>query len=196
LTCSSSASAPSNTHRPENRAMSPVSHIDFAALTLLEALDLAILIEDEARERYLEFAEQLETHHTEESAQFFSFMASNEEKHHRELAARRKALFGDAPVTVSRSQIFDIEAPELSEVAVFMSPRDALLVAQRAETKAYAFFASAVIHVDNAEVKALFSELAQEEIEHQALVQAELDKLPADDGFAASDFADGPVEQD
>ena len=32
--------------------------IDFATLSLVDALDLAILTEDEARERYEEFADQ------------------------------------------------------------------------------------------------------------------------------------------
>ena len=42
--------------------------IDFASLTLQDALDLAILIEEEAKERYEEFAENLSLHHTPEAA--------------------------------------------------------------------------------------------------------------------------------
>ena len=34
--------------------------IDFATLTLMDTLDLAILIEEEARDRYQEFVEQLQ----------------------------------------------------------------------------------------------------------------------------------------
>ena len=60
--------------------------VDFASLDLKDALDLAIMIEDEARERYEEFAEQMEAHHTPEAARFFRFMSSNEEKHRAELA--------------------------------------------------------------------------------------------------------------
>src|SRR5206468_1401602 len=59
--------------------------IDFAALSLKDALDLAVLIEEEAKERYEDLAEQMELHHTPEAARFFRFMASNEEKHHAEL---------------------------------------------------------------------------------------------------------------
>jgi len=33
--------------------------IDFASLSLKDALDLAVLVEEEARERYEEFADQM-----------------------------------------------------------------------------------------------------------------------------------------
>ncbi len=42
--------------------------IDYATLTLKDALDLAILIEDEARDRYTEFVDQMEIHHTPDSS--------------------------------------------------------------------------------------------------------------------------------
>ena len=47
--------------------MSPPVAIDFAALSLQDALDLAILIEEEAQERYLEFVDQMQQHHTPEA---------------------------------------------------------------------------------------------------------------------------------
>lgn len=40
------------------------SGIDFATLSTQDALDLAILIEEEAEERYREFAHHMEVHHT------------------------------------------------------------------------------------------------------------------------------------
>ena len=36
--------------------------IDFQTLSLMDALDLAILIEDEAQERYEDFAAQMDQH--------------------------------------------------------------------------------------------------------------------------------------
>ena len=56
--------------------MATVFGIDFSALTLKDALDLAILIEEEARERYEDFADQMEQHHTPEAGRFFRFMAA------------------------------------------------------------------------------------------------------------------------
>jgi rubrerythrin len=170
--------------------------MDFATITLRDALDLAILIEEEARDRYLEFTDQLEVHHTEESGRFFRFMASNEEKHRVELTERRMALFGDEPSTVSRSQLFDVEAPAPGEARMFMSPRAALLTALEAEKRAHSFFTGALTGVKDAQVQALFRELAAEETEHLSLVEAELGKLPPEDVFTTDDFADDAVEQD
>ncbi|HET9315886.1 MAG TPA: ferritin family protein, partial [Vicinamibacteria bacterium] len=72
-------------------------NIDLSGLSLKDALDLATLIEEEAHERYLELADQMEKHRTPEAARFFRFMAENEAKHGAELAQRRVSLFGDAP---------------------------------------------------------------------------------------------------
>ena len=63
--------------------------IDFTALSLKDALDLAVLIEEEAKERYEELAAQMEQHHTPAPAHFFRFMAGNEAKHRAQLSVRR-----------------------------------------------------------------------------------------------------------
>lgn len=168
--------------------------IDFSKLSLKDALDLAILIEDEARERYEEFVDQLELHHTSEAANFFRHMAVNETKHGEELAIRRKARFGDEPRTVTRAMLWDVEAPEYDQARVFMSARHAMEVALDAETKAHDFFAGALPHVTDPEVRELFEELRQEEIEHQQLVNAHLAKLPPDT-VNPEDYADEPVSQ-
>jgi len=167
--------------------------IDFSRLSLKDALDLAVLVEEEARDRYVEFAEQMEVHHTPEAARFFRFMSGNEEKHRAELAERRRELFGDEPSSVSPTMLFDVEAPEYDEARVFMTARQALGSAMRSERKAHAFFVGALEVVQDADVRALFEELREEEVEHQRLVQVELDRLPPDPDLAADDFADEPV---
>ncbi len=169
--------------------------IDFSRLSLQDALDLAILIEEEAEERYQEFAQQMETHHTPEAAQFFHHMAGNESKHGSELAARRKALFANAPRKVDRAMLFDVEAPDYDEARAFMTPRQAMQAALKSEEKAYDFFVAALPSVQNAEVKALFAELRDEEVVHQKLVRAELDRLPPDSDVRPDDFEDEPVAQ-
>jgi rubrerythrin len=169
--------------------------LDFASLSLVDALDLAILIEDEARERYEEFADQMELHHTEEAARFFRVMAINETKHGTELAERRNRLFPDTPRTVTREMIWDVEAPGFDEARAFMTARESMRVALQAEIKAHDFFAAALPHVADAEVKALFAELRDEEVEHQELVSRAMDKLPADRDIDPDDYADEPVSQ-
>ncbi len=64
--------------------------VDLSSLDLRDALDLASLIEEEAKERYDELAHQMETQHTTEAAAFFRFMEKNEARHGAELAERRK----------------------------------------------------------------------------------------------------------
>ncbi len=53
-------------------------YIDFSSISLRDTLDPATAIEEEAQERYEEFAEQLEAHHSPEVAKFFRFMSENE----------------------------------------------------------------------------------------------------------------------
>jgi rubrerythrin len=171
------------------------SGIDFSRLTLKDALDLAILVEEEAQERYEEMAHQMASHDTPEAANFFVFMAENEARHGAELSKRRQELFGGAPCGVSRAMLFDVEAPDYDEARAFMTPRQAMQSALRSETKAHAFFVAALPAIRDAEVKRLFEELRDEEVHHQALVRKELAKLPADPGVAPEDFADEPVAQ-
>jgi rubrerythrin len=170
-------------------------NIEFERLSLQDALDLAIMIEEEAAERYEELAAQMEVHHTPEAAEFFKFMVINETKHGQELSDRRKQLFGDAPRNVDASMVWEVEAPEYEKVRVFMTAQDALNVALQSEEKAYKFFVSAIKHVADKDVLTLFEELKQEEIEHQELVKKEMAKLTSDAKVDVSDYADEPVGQ-
>ncbi|HCZ33734.1 MAG TPA: rubrerythrin [Holophagaceae bacterium] len=171
------------------------TRIDFANLSLMDALDLAVLIEEEAKERYEEFAAQMEQHRTPDAAAFFRLMAINEAKHGQELAARRAELFDDAPRSVSRAMIFDVEAPDYDAARAFMSPRKAMKAALASEVKAYAFFVAALPALQDADVRALFEELRDEEIYHQELVKTQLAKLPPDSGLSDEDFVDEPTAQ-
>jgi len=157
--------------------------MDYAKLSLMDALDLAILVEDEARERYEEFTRIVGGRYEGDAADMFRMMASYEQKHRSELAARRAELFGEAPRNVTRDALaddsfFEIEAPDRNKPRVFMSARQALEVALDSEEKAAAFFENAAKHVENAEVKALFEELHKEELQHQRLVRERLAGLP------------------
>jgi erythrin-vacuolar iron transport family protein len=169
--------------------------IDFSRLSLKDALDLAILIEDEAKERYEEFADQMDAHHTPEAATFFRFMAENEAKHGEDLSLRRTHLFRDEPRNVSRASLFDVEAPDYDEARAFMTPHRAMRSALHSEEKAHAFFAAALPAIHDAEVKALFEELREEEVHHQDLVKREIAKLPPEKGPAEDDLVDEPNAQ-
>ncbi|MFZ2491535.1 MAG: ferritin family protein [Thermoanaerobaculia bacterium] len=168
--------------------------IDFASLSLQDALDLAILIENEAAERYQELADQMEKHHTAAAARFFEQMVVYETKHRDELTARRRELFGDAAPHVDGSMLWEVEAPEYDKVRAFMTERQALLVALESEEKAHQFFIDALPSVADAEAKKLFEELRDEEVVHRNLVQSALDATPADSETDDA-LVDDPVAQ-
>lgn len=169
--------------------------IDFTNLSLMDALDLAILIEEEAGDRYIEFAEEMDQHRCPDIARFFRYMAENESKHGRALINRRTRLFGSAPQALTRSRIFDVEAPDYDEVRAFMSPHQAMAAALRSEEKAHEFFSKALPGLQDPDVKALFQELRDEEVEHADQVRAEMARLPPGPPFAEDEFSDPPVAQ-
>ena len=169
--------------------------IDFANLSIKDALDLAILVEEEAEERYRELADNLEFHNTKDAARFFRFMMTCEAKHGEELSAKRKELFGDQPLSVDRSLLWDVEAPGYETAKSFMTLQEALDVALAAETKAFEFFDGALPEVADPEVRELFIELRQEEVEHMQMVREQMKKVPEEDGHDPTDFADEPVAQ-
>jgi rubrerythrin len=171
------------------------AQIDFANLSLKDALDLAILIEEEAKERYEEFVDQMTLHHTPEAAEFFRAMVDNEARHQAELTTWRQSLFEDAPRMVTRSQLWDVEAPDYDQTRAFMTAREAMGVALQCEIKAYDFFAGALPHIKDSEVRSLFEELRDEEMLHQDMVLKELKKLPPDPGIDPEIFADEPTAQ-
>jgi rubrerythrin len=175
--------------------MTTMKTLDLTRLDLRDALDLAALIEEEARDRYEELAAQMESQHTAEAASFFRLMVGYEAKHGEELSVRRQELFGDAPRRVDRSLLWDVEAPGYETVRDFMTLREALNVALDAEVKAHKFFEEALKLPVADPVRKLFEELRDEEVVHQNLVGGELAKLPPDSGLSAEDYADEPVAQ-
>jgi rubrerythrin len=152
--------------------------IDVTRLSPVDALDLAILVEEESRERYEEFARIVGGRYRGDAADMFRTMAGYEARHGAELSKRRRSLYGDAPRRVSREMLYDVEAPDRGEPRVFMSARQAMEVALRAEEKAYDFFVAALQQVSDPGVKALFEDLRDEEVRHRDLVRAALEKLP------------------
>ena len=152
--------------------------LDFSKLDLMDALDLAILIEVEALERYKTFAEQLGHRFSGDAASIFQSMARNEAKHGQQLHERRREMFGDAPLRVSRTDVFDVEAPEAGAPRWNMAPLKAFQLALASEEKAYWFYDEALKHVKDSAVRELFTELRDEETEHVRMVKEAIEALP------------------
>lgn len=152
--------------------------LDFSKLNLQDALDLAVLIEKEAEDRYLLFVDQLGERYTGDAADFFGRMAQYEKHHGMAVAERRRLLFGNAPSRVTADMVEDVEAPDTGKPRPFMSTRHALNVAMESEVKAYEFFDQALPSIQDSEVRKLFEELRDEEVEHQALLKEQMKKYP------------------
>jgi rubrerythrin len=168
--------------------------IEFSNFTLRDALDLAILVDEEAEERYEELAEQLELHHTPEAASFFHRMSSEERRHVAELRRRRQQLFPEA-AGIPHARVWDAKTPDYDGVHVFMSVREAMQTALGAEEKAEAFFDAALHEAHDQEAAALFAELRDEEIRLHEQVERDLASLPPEPEARPEDFEDEPVEQ-
>jgi erythrin-vacuolar iron transport family protein len=163
------------------------TRLDYSKLTLMDALDLATLIEVEAFKRYTQFAERLGSRTDDDAASVFQSMAVNESKHGEQIAERRVALFGAETPKVKLDDIFDVEAPEFGASRQNMSPLDAYLVALSSEQKAFAFYDQALRYVDQPDVKALFEELRTEEAEHVQMIKDIIAKLPPSARIAVED---------
>jgi rubrerythrin len=169
--------------------------LDFATLDLQDALDLAILIEEEAKERYQQFQKLVGGRYRGDASDVFRLMAENEGKHHADLVARRAQLFPKAASRVDRSWFDDVEAPDRGKPRAFMGPRQALEVALESEEKAHDFFAAAIPGLKDPKAKALFTELKAEELQHKAYILKILGTLPpgpdVEEGEADEPGSDG-----
>jgi rubrerythrin len=152
--------------------------VQFEKLTLKDAIDLAISMEEEACERYQEFTHLVGGRYDGDAADMFRTMAVYERRHGAQLAARRRDLFGDAPRTLTAASLDDAEAPDRGAPRVFMSGRQALEVALASEQKAYDFFDGALRQVTDPSVRELFKELRTEEARHAKMVRERLERLP------------------
>jgi erythrin-vacuolar iron transport family protein len=153
-------------------------NIDFSTLSLQDALDLAISIEEEAKDRYDEFVRRVGGgRYAGDAADMFRTMAGFEAKHRAELALRRRDLFGFAPRRVTKEALDDVEAPDRGKPRVFMSARQAMEVALSSEEKAFDFFDQALRYVTDPDVRVLFEELRDEEQKHIGLVKQRLERL-------------------
>jgi rubrerythrin len=144
-----------------------------------ELLAHALRIEEDAEERYLALAEQMETHHNTETARLFRWFASHEAEHAREIRERMACM----PLPDIKPWDFKWEGAESPEAVDFgavrytISVREALELALGAEERALAFFGRIAELARDPEMRRWAAEFAEEEAEHVRLVKAELAKL-------------------
>ncbi|WBY03203.1 ferritin family protein [Ramlibacter tataouinensis] len=139
-----------------------------------ELMARAWLLEQEATQRYTEFAEVMETHNNREVADLFRSLAAQEAAHadhiHKRMGWARPP---DAAATVAAP-----EAPPLEEAHYLMQPWHALTIALQAEQQAHDFFAWLAQSCDDPELRRAATDLQAEEKEHIALLQSWLRRVP------------------
>jgi rubrerythrin len=158
--------------------------------TLDEFMALALLMENEAAQRYSELADAMETHNNRDVAELFRRMAAIEAKHAQKIMAEMK--WRNAPaVPIGLQSWAGFESPETTpseDVHYLMQPYQALQLALAGEQRAEQFFARLVTVAKVATVRKAARELRDEEREHVALVKAWMQKVPK----PATNWADDP----
>lgn len=158
--------------------------------TLDEFMALALLIENEAAQRYSELADAMETHNNRDVAELFRRMAAIEARHAQKIMAEMKWRHAPA-VPVALHSWAGFESPETTpseDVHYLMQPYQALQLALAAEQRAEQFFSRLVSLAKVAKVRKAARELRDEEREHVALVKDWMKKVPK----PATDWADDP----
>jgi rubrerythrin len=141
------------TSNPTQESNPMSTSLDLSKLSLMDALDLAILIEEEAHQRYKMFAAQVGGGGIE--------------------------MFGKVPMNVKLVDLYDVEAPDTGAPRRGMSTIQAFEVGLAAEQKAYDFYDGALTGITDPEVRTLFTELRDEETEHVEMLREAMAKLPA-----------------
>jgi erythrin-vacuolar iron transport family protein len=154
------------------------STMDFSRLDARAALDLAIMIEEDAQLRYEALA-RLVGGDPGGAGEVFREMAVNERKHRADLEARRGALCqADPRIEISLME-GGVERPDADDHDLPRTAREALGIALAAEKRAHAFYLEALPGLSDGGARALFEDLAQEEAEHVVRLERKLAALGA-----------------
>lgn len=151
--------------------------IDFAKVSPVGVLDIAIAAEQEAEEHYDALVQRMMRQGNGDAAAFFGRMAGLEKLHRDQVAARRLELFGDVAKDLEHRFPWSVEVPEDRASGGELSLRDALEISLAAEARAYDYYDAAIAYVTDDATEKLFVELRDAELGHKRLLQRELDRL-------------------
>ncbi|MDP6573872.1 MAG: ferritin family protein [Rhodospirillales bacterium] len=163
---------------------------DYGEFSRLEFLAHAYAIEREAEERYIELADQMETHNNPAVAEIFRKLARVEGLHALQILdqAGDRELPHIPPWEYRWRGTESPEAIDAADIHYLMTPHHALGLALKAEERALRFFSAVAASQKDAEVRKLAEEFAEDEREHVRLVKEWLVKIPE----PAEDWAEDP----
>lgn len=138
----------------------------------------AYMMENDARDRYSEFADQMEVHNNLDVAHLFRRLARIEGLHAERIM---KEMGWRTPPAPSLAWIWGhADAPEsvpVTELHYLMQPYHALQLALQCEQRAASFFSGIARSIAPKDVKRVAAEMAKEEREHVRLIQDWLHKV-------------------
>lgn len=162
--------------------------------SLKDLLAIAYQIESDAVERYNMLADQMETHNNPELVKVFRDLARAEGLHGEEI----RRLAGDFDVVSHAREIARVERMglphevEIDSAHYLMTPWHALQISLAGEKRALAYFTEIVATATDPDVKAMATELMEEEVDHVNLVNRLLHRYPPPGDSWAED-PDPPV---
>lgn len=139
---------------------------DLSQLTVSELLDVAILAEDEAAQRYGEFAEHMEAHQEPQTAALFRQIQTRELEHLRQLRVER-SHWAPEVTKVGPPNFFDpAEATPYEESRGKMTPARVYQVVLQGEERACAFYQKLTEILTDPQARKLAESLWAEELKH------------------------------
>ena len=150
----------------------PISSVD-------DFLMHAYMIELEARDRYEDLTYQMDVHNNKEASKLFHQLAQAEGKHLDEIVTRLKGREA-ATRAAWEYRWHGRESPEtadMSEIHYLMTPYHVLRIALKAEQSALEFFTAAAKETTDQGIRALATEMADEERAHVRMVEEMLETM-------------------
>ncbi len=162
-----------------------------------ELLAHAYQMELEAQERYGYLADQMEMHNNADLAKLFRELARVEGIHAGDILEQMQGMQVPQinPLDYKWSGSESPEALDMGDMHYMMTPRQALLLALKAEQNAFEFFDHLLKSTDDEDTRRFAAEFAEEEQEHVELVLKELKKHPESDERTREDM-DPPIQQE
>lgn len=143
----------------------------------------AVVLEDEAAERYEELADAMAAHRNRETEALFRRMAHHCHQHRDEAIERARTHSGGLPDLKPWEFCWpDAESPESGDMGsthYMMTPHHALGMALAAEVRAQRFYHQVAEDSDDTAITALAADFAAEEAEHVRAIERWLERTPA-----------------
>jgi rubrerythrin len=151
--------------------------VDFSRFDVMDFLDLAISVEEDAEDHYHQLASWMKGKVEPEVISFFQTMQEREAKHAEQLRRAREKKFGDTAPRHAGQVPWEVEAPDYESIGEKVSLREAYQLSLDMEKRAHDYYAEAKEYTSDPGVLQLLEGLRLAEVEHQRLVQERLDKL-------------------